>query len=479
MTQPREPKGRPDGTLTPEVVPTEVRSIAATLRTAGGQAWLVGGAIRDALLGRVASDWDLATDLHPDQVRHLFPRTVAVGAHFGTIVVNGREGDYEVTTFREDLGYGDGRHPDAVRYATRPEVDLARRDFTVNALAYDPETDTLLDPFGGLSDLEARCLRTVGAPGERFREDGLRLLRAVRLSVQLDFVLEPATLRALVRHASLLTLISAERIAAELERILASPRAGAGLELLHETGLLRRALPELAACYGVPQNPHHAYDVFYHTLAAVDGAAAGDRIVRWAALFHDVGKPETRAEAEGTATFYAHQQRSEHLARRALGRLRFSHDDRDAVGELVRHHMFHYTADWTDGAVRRFLRAVGPDRVDSLFRLRAADTRGNGRRTRVAPELDELAARIDRIVAADEALHVTDLAVDGHDLMTALGRPPGPWLGRLLHALLDEVLEDPALNEREALLARALRLDPAQVEGPKKSSGPKGSASSL
>lgn len=461
--------------LHPRVLPNGVRLAAETLRHAGGQAWIVGGGVRDTLLERTVRDWDLATDLLPEQVQRLFPRTVAVGAHFGTVVVIATDGEYEVTTFRQDLGYSDGRHPDAVRYASRPEEDLARRDFTVNALAYDPESDTLLDPFGGFRDLGKRILRTVGDPEARFREDGLRLLRAVRLSAQLDFILDPGTLASVVRQAPLLSRISAERVATEMERLLATDRAGAGLELLHETGLLQRIIPELSNCYGVAQNPHHAYDVFYHTLAAIDGATPGDRIVRWAALFHDVGKPDTRILTETTATFYSHQIRSEQHSRRALSRLRFSNEDRKAVGHLVRNHMFHYTPDWTDAAVRRFVRAIGLDQVDNLYRLRAADTRGNGKRTRLAPELDELASRVARVIAADEALHVTDLDVDGHVLMEEFGRPPGRWIGETLHALLEEVLEDPALNERATLVARAHEL----VRGPKKSSGPNGTASSL
>ncbi|MEZ4649227.1 MAG: CCA tRNA nucleotidyltransferase [Candidatus Eisenbacteria bacterium] len=436
-------------------VPEEVRSIAARLREAGGQAWVVGGAVRDSILGREVRDWDLSTDLHPERIQSLFPHTVSVGAHFGTIVVVGREDEYEVTTFREDLGYSDGRHPDSVRYSTRPEDDLARRDFTVNALAFDPETNVLLDPFGGLADLAARVLRTVGPPHERFGEDALRILRAVRLSAQRGFTIEWETLRAVVQLAPTLPRVSAERIAAEMERVLGSEHAGAGLELLHETGLLARILPELVQCYGVAQNPHHAYDVFYHTLAAVDGAEPEDRIVRWAALFHDVGKPETRVLGEHTATFYSHQIRSEQHVRRALGRLRFSTEDRSAVAHLVRQHMFHYTPDWTDGAVRRFLRTVGPEQVRDLYRLRAADTRGNGKRTRIAPELAELAERIERILASDAALSVADLAVGGHELMDRFGRPPGKWIGAVLQALLEEVLEDPSLNEPDILLARA------------------------
>ncbi len=480
-------------------IPAEVRSIIGTLRNAGGQGWVVGGGIRDLLLGRPVRDWDVATDLPPQKLTTLFPRTVEVGARFGTVVVIGEHGEYEVTTFRQDQGYSDGRHPDAVRYSTNPEDDLARRDFTVNAIAFEPESETLLDPFGGLSDLKARLLRTVGRPDERFREDGLRLLRAVRLASQLDFDIDPATLGSLVRNADRLDAISAERVAAELDRILTQDGAARALELLLETGLLRKILPELSHCYGVSQNTFHAFSVFYHLLAAVDAAESSDRIVRWAALFHDVGKPETREETEsgtrsdtgtgartatetGTGsgtktktgrkvTFYSHQVVSERQVRAAFDRLRLSNLDKETVAHLVEHHMFHYTPDWTDGAVRRFLRTIGEEHIDALYRLRRADTLGNGVRTRVAPELAILRGRIDQVLAEDAALHVRDLKIGGHDLMKEFGRGPGPWIGETLQHLLGIVLDEPAENERDRLLEHArVFLANEQSEGTSSSS---------
>lgn len=437
------------------MIPDAVRGLLDRLREAGGQAFVVGGPVRDLILGRPVRDWDIATDLTPDLVCGLFSHTVRVGAAFGTVVVVEAGASYEVTTFRADGAYSDGRHPDSVTYSTRLEDDLRRRDFTVNAMAFDPQTEILVDLFCGLDDLEARQLRTVGPADERFGEDALRLLRAVRLACQLEFDLEAQTYAALVRGAAAIERISAERVRDELVRIMACPRPAEAFDLLFETGLLERILPELAQCYGVAQNPHHAYDVFHHTLAAIDAADPARPVIRLAALFHDVGKPETRAETSETATFYGHQFTSEDHAHAALTRLRFPNRERDSVAHLVRHHMFHYNEEWSDGAVRRFLRTVGADEVENLFALRAADTFGNGLRTRLAPELAQLNARIEAILAADNALGLKDLAVNGRDLMDALGVPPGPALGRTLDALLQHVLEHPDDNERARLLELA------------------------
>lgn len=447
----------PSSRLRPEAVPTEVTAAAARLRDAGGQAWVVGGAVRDLLLGRPVRDWDLATDLEPDAILALFPGSLDVGARFGTVTVPGPEG-FEITTFRSDGIYSDARHPDEVTFSDSVEEDLARRDFTVNAFAYDPRADRLVDPQHGLADLSMSVLRAVGNAEARFREDALRLLRGVRLATELRFTIEPSTLRGMVLAADGIVRIAPERVRAELDRLLELERPSLAFILLFETGLLQRILPELASCYGIAQNPHHAFDVFHHSLAALDRSAGANRVVRLAALFHDVGKPETRVESEETATFYSHQYRSEDHADRALRRLRYPNQEREAVAHLVRHHMFHYTEEWSDAAVRRFLREVGPDRVADLFAMRSADTLGNGLRSRVAPQLGELSRRIDQILEAENALSVRDLEVSGHDLMKELEIAPGPKIGAILNALLEAVLDDPTLNERERLLDLAREL---------------------
>jgi tRNA nucleotidyltransferase (CCA-adding enzyme) len=447
----------------PHRVPPGVLAIATALRGAGGQAWIVGGAVRDLFLGRTVNDWDLATDLVPEAVTSIFRRTVEVGIRFGTVRVRHRGADCEVTTFRRDGLYSDARRPDEVSFTGSLEEDLIRRDFTINALAWDPVDDRLEDPTGGRADLDARLIRAVGDPVERFTEDGLRLLRAVRFAAQLDFDLEAATYRALVICAPRIERISPERVRDELDRLLQAPRPSSALAVLHETGLLRRILPEVAACYGVTQNAHHAYDVFHHTLASVDAAPPARRLVRLAALFHDTGKPRTRGEKHGTTTFYAHQSAGRRLVDAAFRRLRYPNEDRERVGHLVQHHMFHYRPEWTDAAVRRFLRDVGEDHLDDIFALRAADSAGNGTRRGATPELDELRRRIAFEVERRSALTVRDLAIDGHDLMRELSIPPGPELGRILRTLLEEVLDDPERNEREALLGRAREIHAARA----------------
>ncbi len=448
------------GALATLRLPAGAESVIDGIRDAGGQAYLVGGAVRDALLGRAIRDWDFATDLPPTRLAELFRRTHLVGAQFGTVLVSFDDETYQVTTFRRDGVYVDSRHPESVEFTDSIEEDLTRRDFTINALAYDPRARRLVDPSGGRDDLQARRLRAVGDPETRFREDGLRLLRAVRLASQLEFEIDLATLRALVLCAPGISRISPERVREELTKLLELPRPSSGLLLLLETGLLRRVLPELDGCYGVTQNPHHAYDVFFHSLAAVDRSPADRPVVRLAALYHDIGKPVSRVVSEETATFYGHQFDGERLADALMRRLRYPTDERTRVAHLVRHHMFHYMPEWTDGAVRRFLRQIGPENLSDLVGMRAADTLGNGLRRRLAPEVEELQRRCARVLEQENALSVRDLAVGGADLMRELDLAPGPIIGRLLHHLLELVLEEPELNTRDALLGEARKALP-------------------
>ncbi|MBD3161368.1 MAG: HDIG domain-containing protein [Candidatus Eisenbacteria bacterium] len=442
-------------------IPDGGRRLAERIAEAGGRAYLVGGSLRDLLVGGTAKDWDFATDLPPERIRALFPRSVDVGARFGTILVVDRTITYEVTTLREEGLYSDARHPDSVTFTASVESDLRRRDFTINAMAYDPIDRTIVDPHGGRRDLEAGIVRCVGRAEDRYREDALRMLRCVRIAGQLDFEIEEETYRALVRCAPMLDRIAKERIREELDRILVQPRPSIALERLFETGLLERFLPELADCYGVGQNRFHAFDVFYHSLHAIDQAPRENRVVRLAALFHDLGKVDTRREDGDAVTFYNHQSWSARKGDAILRRLRYPNEERERVVHLIRQHMFHYNEEWTDAAIRRFIRGVGPDHLADLFRMRRADTLGNGlRRTAHSPEIDELAERIEEVMARENAFSVRDLAIDGHDLMTELGMREGPAIGRILDSLLDEVLEDPERNERSALLRRAEELRP-------------------
>lgn len=434
-------------------VPQGVRAIAATLAARARRAYLVGGSLRDLLLGRDVSDWDVATDAPPEEVLRLFPQNAPTGLAHGTVTVLQEGGAFEVTTLRRESSYSDARRPDAVEFVSDVREDLARRDFTVNAMAVDLTSGEPIDPWGGLDDLEARTIRAVGDPRARFLEDALRPLRAARFACVLEFELDPATRRALSLpevHGRFRSLAK-ERIQVELTKMLAAPRPSIGFEILRESGLLRLILPELDAAYGSPQNEYHRYDVYAHTLAAVDAAPAEKPVVRLAALFHDLGKPQTREVRGVRVTFYGHQDVGAAMAHGALTRLRFSAEVRERVAHLVAQHMFDYHPGWSDAAIRRFIRRVGPDAVADLFDLRIADVVGKGMGG-YPVLLEDLRDRIQAVLSRGEALSVRDLAVDGQDVMRVGALAPGPAVGRVLERLLERVLTDPALNERERLL---------------------------
>jgi len=440
--------------------PQPIPGVLARLREGGHAAYLVGGTVRDVLLGRAGGGAaDVATDLRPDEVAARFEHVVATGSRYGTvgIVVDGAI--VECTTFRREGGYADARHPDRVEFTDDPEADLGRRDLTINAMAWDPAATTLLDPHDGALDLERRLLRAVGEPEARFREDALRPLRVARFAATLEMEPDPAMRAALAalgapgsgyEGASLAT----ERVRAELERMLEAPHPSRGLEVLREAGLLAIWLPELARCRGVPQNRFHAYDVYFHSLYTCDASPAAKPDVRWAALLHDIGKPDTRVERDGEGTFYNHQFVGAELADRLLERLRFPNERRARIVQLVREHMFDYQPGWSDAALRRWLRRVGPELVADLFDLRIADMLGNGLKQGFPVVLEQMRVRIEHLLEASRVLRVSDLVVDGNDVMATLGIGPGPAVRESLDALLEEVLDDPSRNTREHLLTR-------------------------
>jgi tRNA nucleotidyltransferase (CCA-adding enzyme) len=423
------------------------------LQKAGFMAYPVGGGVRDLLIGRKVMDWDVTTDATPAEVLPLFSHVVPTGIEHGTVTVfQGKKG-IEVTTFRGEVGYQDGRHPDRVIFLDSLEEDLKRRDFTVNAMALDVEKNRVIDPFEGRADLKKGILRAVGSPKLRFSEDGLRPLRAVRFACVLQFEIHKETFLAIRDSIDVFRKVAAERVREELLKILASPHAASGIELLRSSGLLEVIIPEMIPMVGFPQNSFHKHDVYAHSLKSL-AHAQGDAVLKLAVMLHDVGKPRTAGGTPGEHTFYGHEKVSAELADLFLERFRFSKEERRRVSILIQHHMFHYTPDWTDGAVRRLVQRVSKERLTDLWEMRRADIRGRG--TEVKSSLDQLRRlekRVRKLLTKDAALKVTDLAIGGEDIMSELKIAPGPRIGALLEAILERVLDDPTLNSKEKLIA--------------------------
>ena len=439
-------------------LPQLLKEFGSVFTAHGFRCHLVGGAVRDLVAGRPTTDYDFATDARPDEVMRLFARVIPTGIKHGTVTVLFRGHQMEVTTYRADGTYSDSRHPDSVRFTSSIDEDLRRRDFTINSMAVDLATLELLDPNGGRADLKARIIRAIGDPVERFSEDGLRLIRACRFAAQLQFTVDGQTTEGMRRCRDRIDRVSAERIQEELTKILAAERPSIAFFLMDETAILERVLPELSEGKGVEQKGPHDFDVLAHSLYACDGAPRDRLELRLAALLHDIGKPRARSfGADGTPTFYGHEEISESMARDLLKRLRFSNAVESKVCHLIRHHMFHYEDNWTDAAVRRFVARVGLDAIDDLFLLRRADTYGTAGTYVDDARLTEFRNHIDRTLREEHALSLRDLAVSGEDL-AALGVKRGPVMGTLLKQLLETVLDDPALNERSKLLEIAGKL---------------------
>jgi poly(A) polymerase/tRNA nucleotidyltransferase (CCA-adding enzyme) len=438
-------------------LPRPVRAVLARLAEAGLEAALVGGSVRDLVTGATPTDWDAATAAPPDQVAALFPES-SWENRFGTVTVRG-DPDVQVTTYRHEGPYLDRRRPEHVRWGRSLADDLARRDFTVNAIAWRPSDiergeGALVDPFDGIGDLRRGVLRAVGDPAERFAEDALRMVRAVRFATRLGLELDAATAAAITAHAADAASLSGERVRDELLRMLeAAPPAAppsAALGLMERLGLLAVLLPELAALRGVPQAKALPGDALDHSLRTMDTLPAAQPLLRLAGLLHDLGKATTLADGH----FFGHEVEGARLAETVLRRLRLPSADTDRIVRLVRHHMFAYTPDWTDAAVRRFARRAGVDLLDDLFALRAADNAASGAREPATGGMAELRERVAQVVAGG-ALEQGQLAIDGNDLLTELDLAPGPVVGELLRHLLEVVLDDPSQNTREQLLALA------------------------
>lgn len=448
--------------LSASQIPPEVSRITVTLENAGFETWIVGGCVRDLLIGRKPKDWDITTNANPEQIQGLFENTFYTN-EFGTVgVVNEDVSDeslkiVETTPYRLEGKYSDARRPDTVTFSQNIEDDLKRRDFTINALAYEPSTGKLLDLYDGVKDMQTGVVRAVGEPKERFAEDALRIIRAVRIAAELNFDIESQTREAMQECVEQLEKISKERIRDEFGRILNSSKPMKALILSQSLGILRFIAPELERGVGVDQNQAHSFDVFEHNMRALQHAADREWSfeIRLAALFHDVGKPQARrrSEAKNDWTFHGHDVVGARMTKKALENLKFPRETTEKVVKLVRWHMFFSDPDKiTLSAVRRVISNVGRENIEDLVKLRICDRIGTGRPKEQPFRLRKYQAMIQQ--ALRDPISVGMLEIDGADVIRETGEKPGPRIGWLLHALLEEVLDDPARNTSEYLEAR-------------------------
>jgi tRNA nucleotidyltransferase (CCA-adding enzyme) len=447
-------------------IPPPVHAVGETLEKAGFPAYLVGGCVRDLLLGKIPKDWDYTTSAHPTEIQALFPDSFC-NNDYGTVgVKTGEESDLrlavvEVTPYRTESGYSDARRPDAVQFGVSLEEDLARRDFTVNAIAFRPRDGSTVDLYNGMDDLRAKRLRAVRNPDERFAEDALRMIRAVRLAAELDFMIESATMDGITRNNKLISKIASERIATEFIRLIESSSPMHGIALLQKIGLLEEIIPEFKTAMGCEQGGIHAYDVFEHLLRTLQAAADKNfsTELRLAALFHDIGKPATRRTGGKNKhyTFFGHEVVGARMTKIILERLKLPREMIDTVANLVRWHMFFSDPDEiTLAAVRRTIVRVGEGQIENLLNLRVCDRIGTGRPKEQPFRFRKYKAMVDE--ALRDPISVKLLKINGDRIMEITGEKPGKKLGYALHALLEEALVDPGKNTTEYLEKRALEL---------------------
>ena len=446
-------------------LPLEIKQIAKTLEDAGFEAYLVGGCVRDILLDKAPKDWDFTTNAHPEQIQELFPDSFC-NNDYGTVGVKTESEDatlhvIEITPYRTESGYSDARRPDRVTFGVSLDEDLARRDFTVNAIAYRVEHESIVDHYNGIEDLGAKRLQTVGTPDERFAEDALRMMRAVRLAAELGFVIDTETMLAIERNNQQLQRISIERVAAEFLRLIDSPTPMQGIVFLEKLALLDHIIPELRDAIGCEQGGIHAYDVYEHLLRTLQAAAdkGHSTEMRLAALLHDIGKPKTRRTGGKNKkyTFFGHEVVGARMSKQILERLRLSRDLIAQVTTLVRWHMFFADPDEiTLSAVRRTIARVGEDNIENILNLRVCDRIGTGRPKEQPFRFRKYKAMVDQ--ALRDPVSVKMLCINGDRIMDITGEKPGKKLGYLLHALLEEVLVDPGKNTAEYLEQRVHEL---------------------
>lgn len=444
-------------------MPKEVQEILKKLQEAGFEVYLVGGSVRHLVMGDKPRDWDITTNAKPEEIQKIFPDSFYENK-FGTVGVKTDSQDetlkvIEVTTYRIESKYTDKRHPDEVRYADKLEDDLKRRDFTINALAMDNEGE-IVDLFGGREDIKNKLARAVGNPDERFGEDALRMMRAIRLAATLGFKIETETLEAIKKNHGLMAAISKERIRDELIKIIMSPNAGEGVELLREAELMKYVLPELLEGINVGQNKHHIYNVWEHNLRALKYAANKEYSleVRLASLLHDVGKPRSKRGEGSDSTFYSHEMIGARMTAETLDRLRFPKESAEKIIRLVRYHLFYYSVgEVTESSVRRLVANIGKENVEDLIKVREADRIGSGVPKAKPYKLRHLQFMIDKV--ARDPISPKMLKTNGEDIMKLLNIKPGPRVGMIMHALMDEVLDDPGKNTSDHLESRIKELN--------------------
>jgi len=449
-------------------IPNEVIRVSKALEDGGFQAYLVGGCVRDLLIGKTPKDWDLTTDAHPEQIQSLFGEDETFcNNDFGTVGVKNDETDnetlkiIEVTPYRTESTYSDARRPDKVEFGVSLEEDLKRRDFTVNAIAYRIADESTVDLFDGVKDIEKKRLRTVGNPNDRFTEDALRMMRAVRLATQLNFAIEAGTMTSITQNHKQLRLISIERIADEFTKILNSDAPMQGIVFLERLGMIEYILPEIKDSIGCEQGGIHAFDVYEHLLRTLQGAAdkGFSTELRFAALLHDIGKPATRTLGGKNKeySFFGHEVVGARMTRKIMKRLRLPRELSQNVENLVRWHMFFSDPEEiTLAAVRRTIVRIGEDHIDDLLNLRICDRIGTGRPKEQPFRFRKYKAMVDE--ALRDPISVKMLKTDGDKIMDITGEKPGRKLGYVLHTLLEEVLENPALNEEKYLESRVIAL---------------------
>lgn len=447
-------------------IPEKVLKVYQKLQKSGYKTYLVGGCVRSILLDIPVKDWDFTTEATPEEIQKIFPDSFYDNS-FGTVGVATNHEKYkiiEVTTFRSEGKYFDKRHPEKVEWGKTIEEDLKRRDFTINAIAIEIIDDEvkIIDPFGGKDDLSKKIIKAVGNPAERFKEDALRLMRAIRIATELDFQIEENTWKEIQNDSSLIIHIAGERIRDELLRILSSNNPTQGVLILRDSGLLKQIIPELLEGIGISQarpGRHHKDDVFTHNLLSLKFCPAKDPIVLLAALLHDVGKPYCMGKDEnGLVIFYNHEIVGAKIAWEICDRLRLSKKDKERVVNLIRWHMFSVDDKITDAAVRRFIRRVGVENVKDMMDLRIGDRLGGGTQTAESWRLKLFKTRVEKELSP-KPFSMEDMAIDGNDVMRELNLKPGPQIGKILQTLFEEVDEDLSKNNKNYLIKRVHELE--------------------